>query len=343
MYFAVIDCGTTNTRIYIVNEDGRVIAKARKKVGVRDASITENKEILKYGIKSTFEEALMNANLTIQEIKFGVSFGGITSEIGLIDLPHIEAPSTLKDVANGITRIHDPSVVPVDIPVYFIRGIKNKRHSGSPELMQIGTLDFMRGEETQVAGLLSSYNLHSSLTLVFLSSHSKFISIAEHMKILGGVTTLSGQLYEALVQHTFIGKSVKERDDFDYEHYFDCAVIDSAKDWVQRFGFLRSLIIPRILDILVGAKWWERKLFLEACIAAEDIDALNQFPAMQFPTDTGYVLIGKRRRSRIYEYLLRSVIRVEKDILFISDEDEIDLLGVKGAFYLARLRKLLGN
>ena len=38
--FAVIDCGTTMTRIYIVDENQQIIASGRKKVGVRDTSIT---------------------------------------------------------------------------------------------------------------------------------------------------------------------------------------------------------------------------------------------------------------------------------------------------------------
>ena len=41
--FAVIDCGTTMTRIYMT--DGReVLASGRKKIGVRDTSITGSRE-----------------------------------------------------------------------------------------------------------------------------------------------------------------------------------------------------------------------------------------------------------------------------------------------------------
>jgi sugar (pentulose or hexulose) kinase len=32
MYFAVIDCGTTNTRIYLLNNDLKVINKVLKKL-----------------------------------------------------------------------------------------------------------------------------------------------------------------------------------------------------------------------------------------------------------------------------------------------------------------------
>ena len=32
MYFITIDCGTTNSRVYVVDETGKVYAKATKKV-----------------------------------------------------------------------------------------------------------------------------------------------------------------------------------------------------------------------------------------------------------------------------------------------------------------------
>lgn len=38
--FAVIDCGTTMTRIYMIDEENKIVASGRKKVGVRDTSIT---------------------------------------------------------------------------------------------------------------------------------------------------------------------------------------------------------------------------------------------------------------------------------------------------------------
>jgi 2-dehydro-3-deoxygalactonokinase len=338
MHIAIVDCGTTNTRVYIVTKEGTISGKARRKVGVRDASINGGKDALKHAIKTAFDEALSNAHLLIRDVDFAISFGGITSEIGLIDLPHLEAPCNVKDISTGITAMHDTSVFPIDVPVYFIRGIKNNFEPGTPILSRIGTLDFMRGEETQIAGLITSYDIKTPLTVVMLSSHTKFISIDEAMNVLGGVTTLSGQLYEAVIHHTFVGKSVKEEGGFHFKSYFDGAVIDSAYDWVQRFGFLRSVIIPRILDILLETEWWEREFFLEACFASEDLCALQQFVPMRFPIDTYFILIGRERRCSIYEYLLRKKALLSKDIMSITEEHDIETLSIKGALYLVSLR-----
>lgn len=47
--FAVIDCGTTNTRIYIVDQNREILASGSRKVGVRDTSITGSRDALRQG------------------------------------------------------------------------------------------------------------------------------------------------------------------------------------------------------------------------------------------------------------------------------------------------------
>ena len=49
MYFAVIDCGIINSRIYIVNGKKEIVGKASKKVGVRDTTIQGSNTVLKSG------------------------------------------------------------------------------------------------------------------------------------------------------------------------------------------------------------------------------------------------------------------------------------------------------
>jgi len=89
MHFAVIDCGTTNSRMYILNEQFKIISKGYKKIGVRDTAINGSNKILKIGLKELFESTLNSAGLKISEVKFAITFGMITSEIGLIEIPHL--------------------------------------------------------------------------------------------------------------------------------------------------------------------------------------------------------------------------------------------------------------
>jgi 2-dehydro-3-deoxygalactonokinase len=341
MYLATIDCGTTNSRVYVVNEAGEVLARASRKVGVRDTAISGSRETLKKGLEETFFEALERAGVGLEEVAFAISSGMITSEIGLIEIPHLWAPADLDDLAQNLKIVRDTSVFPVDIPLYFVRGIKNRYDPDSARIRDVGVLDFMRGEEAQIAGFLVRHEPRLPVTVVVLSSHTKFVAVDQDSRILGGLTTLSGQVYEAILKETSIGKSVRGDDGFDDTEYFQNEVVDAAYHWVMDSGFLRSMLMPRFLDTLLDTRWYERKLFVEAAIASEDLRAIAQFSELGFPTETSFVLIGNPRRCAVYEYLFREKREIGGQITKITGAEEIDSLSITGCIHLARRAGLI--
>lgn len=337
MYIATIDCGTTNSRIYIVDENGNVVGKATRKVGVRDTAINGSNEVLKNGIKETYYQALADAGLKSDDMALVISSGMITSEIGLIEIPHLWAPSGMKDLADTILKVDDPNVVTIDRPIYFIRGIKNKYDADQFSIGQVGHLDFMRGEETQVAGLLSSYQINLPVTVVVLSSHTKFISIDKNANILGSLTTISGQTFEAISNQTFIGKSIRGDLASLDEIALDYEIVEHAHELVRQVGFLRALMMPRFLDVLLETKWYQRLLYVESVIASEDMRTIGFFDELKFPKETDFILIGDYRRCSIYEHLLNEKIPEVRDIRKIYTAQEIDSLSINGAIHLAKM------
>ncbi|MEN6291799.1 MAG: 2-dehydro-3-deoxygalactonokinase [Methanobacterium sp.] len=342
MYIATIDCGTTNTRVYIVDEKGNIVKRATKKVGVRDTAIAGNNKVLKEGVHDVFYQALEEANIKESEIRCILSSGMITSEIGLKEIPHLWAPCDLETLSANLTPYNDEEVFPASIPFYFVRGIKNKFDPATVSMGEVGTLDFMRGEEAQIAGLLESFDVKLPTTVIILSSHTKFIPIDEKKRILGSVTTLSGQLYEAILAETFVGKSVRAEDDFDDSSYFNPTVIEDAYRDIQQGGFLRCLMYVRFLDTLVHSPWYDRKLFAEALLASEDMQALHQVKELTGLASTNFILVGKTRRCRIYEYLMKKMIQDPAlTIKIIDDDTQIDELSIQGVISLAKMAKLL--
>lgn len=341
MYLSTIDCGTTNSRVYIVDENGQVITRASEKVGVRDTAISGSNQVLKDGLRAVFGRALEQAGLQAKDIACILSSGMITSELGLVEIPHLWAPCSVDELAANLTRVEGLGVFPESIPLYFVRGIKNPFDPQTVSIGKVGTLDFMRGEEAQVAGLLAQGDMALPAIVTVLSSHTKFMPIDAEKRILGSVTTLSGQLYEAVLKETFVGKSVRAEDDFDDNDYFDGAIVDHAYDEIERSGLLRSLMYVRFLDTLVHARWYERKLFAESLLAAEDMRALPQVEELTGMTSDDYVLIGLPRRCRIYAHLLQSKINPHCRVRVISSEAEIDHLSICGAIALAEMKGII--
>ncbi len=335
MYFATIDCGTTNSRVYVLNEDLEVVNRGEKKVGVKDTAINGSNQVLKNGLKDVFIKTVTEAGLNTEEIKFVITSGMITSEIGLIEIPHLWAPAGLKELAENIKVVNDKEVFPVDVPMIFIRGIKNF-FPEKTTYRDIRKIDFMRGEETQAVGLLTLYpDLELPINLVVLSSHTKYIHINAGQKVCGSLTTMSGQVYEAVRKETFVGKSIQGDNDGSEDDYFNEEIIETAYDSVMNSGFIRTLLMPRFMEVLLKTTWYERKLFVEAAIIAEDLRALNEYDNLQFSRDCGFILVGHEIRCRVMAYLLEKYLNVS-NIKMVYNKVEIDRLSIEGAIAIVR-------
>lgn len=331
--FAVIDCGTTMTRIYIVNEEKKIIASGRKKVGVRDTSITGSRDTLRNGVTELFFQILSDYNIPEAEVEFAIASGMITSEIGLIEIPHLVAPIGLTELADGIQKVEDQNVLPIGRPVYFVRGIRND-YPIPAKAQDLRQVDFMRGEEVQCIGIMASRNIPRPGNLVALSSHTKIMHINEKGQVAASSTTISGQFFEAILNSTSIGKSViptggEEAGGYSYEE-----LVRIATDCVRHAGLGRSCMMPRFLQVLMKSNYQERQTFLDAAIAADDLNAFHELRDQGYPGDY-YLLYGHKSRCEMYTYMLKKEFGGHVVVESIYDKEELDNLTVIGSIAVA--------
>ncbi len=348
-----IDCGTTNSRVYLVEPSGKILLWQSRKVGVKDTAIRGNNTYLKEQLKSLVEEVLQEAGIQKSRVRLLISSGMITSEIGLIEIPHLFAPVSMDDLAGSITEVEGEESFDPELPLFLIRGIKNPYHPERNDLRELHKLDFMRGEETQVAGLLRIYGSGIPTTVINLSSHTKCIPIDNRDRILGSITTLSGQVFEALLKESVIGKSIEPSPSKEKgldgtiasagseTLPFNKKMADLAYDIVREAGLLRSFVMPRFMDVLLKTTWQERRKFMESALAVDDLQALSLFPKFSFPYGERIFLVGPASRCEIFSYYLKEKLRLPADIVPISDPEAVAQLAVQGALYLAEKRGLL--
>ena len=99
--------------------------------------------------------------------------------------------------------------------------------------------------------------------------------------------------------------------------------------------------MTRFLDVLMDTHWSERRLFVEACIAAEDIKALQQFDKIGLSKNTLYYLFGKKERCKIYKDILTRKAEISHPISIISEDTRMDALSIHGALSLAKKAKII--
>ncbi|MEG0911972.1 MAG: 2-dehydro-3-deoxygalactonokinase [Oscillospiraceae bacterium] len=340
--FAIIDCGTTNTRVYILDGNNKIIAQGSRKVGVRNTSMTGSKDALRAGVCEAIVEAVENAKISLKDLEFAIASGMITSEIGLIEIPHLVAPVGLDELAKGIESVPGGKILPIDLPILFIRGIRNN-YGDNATLRDIRNVDFMRGEETQVIGILEDLAITESVNIIVLSSHTKIIHADNNGKIVASLTTISGQLYEAILKETMIGKSLIENNVEQSGGYSFEEVVAIATEVVNEVGLDRCMMIPRFMQVLLNTDYNERNLFLNTGIAVDDMKIISEFERQGHTAKT-FVLFGHESRCKLYSYLLKQKYGSEIKVISVSDKEKLSELTVHGAVSIVnRHRELQKN
>lgn len=336
---AVIDCGTTNTRVYIVDHYAKVLSQSVRKVGVRNTSMTGSKDTLRTGVTEAVSEALQLAGLEECNIEYAIASGMITSEIGLLEIPHLVAPVGLDDLAANVRLVPPGEILPLLIPILFIRGVRNN-YGSNATLADIRKVDFMRGEETQVMGIINDMQISEPTNVIVLSSHTKIIHISQEKKIEASLTTISGQLYEAILKETMIGQSLVEKSNECSGGYSFEEIVAIASQVTEETGLDRCLMIPRFMQVLLTTNYKERNLFIDASIAVDDMKCISDFERQGYFART-FILFGQPNRCELYAYLLSQKYGDDLKVICISEKEKLDQLTIQGAVTIAgRYQKL---
>ena len=150
----VLDCGTTNTKLYLV-QGKSCIRETVLPVGIRNIAGGMTKTQLKNRIRDGIEHLVAESG-TDEQVEKLVAYGMITSELGFCELPHLDAPAGLAELQKGVCVQTNPELIR-GVPVVYIRGLRNKVCPALPQETQLSQFDFMRGEETQTIGILKAY------------------------------------------------------------------------------------------------------------------------------------------------------------------------------------------
>ncbi len=324
----IIDCGTTNTKLHIV-ENETCMDNSYIHMGIKDLVSNEQKQQLKEIIKTALQDRLKKLNRTFDDICCLIGFGMLTSELGLFDVPHLTAPVSPDEIKQNIQIIYD-DFLPL-IPIFLIPGVKNRIDLDASPLKSLSFADFMRGEETQIAGVMDIYKPKSAFNVIVLSSHTKLIHINKNHQIHSSYTTVCGQLYQAINENTSMGKSLK--DDQKPAMLPPADVINFAEKVSTEQGFLRGVMITRFLDTLMETSAKDRRLFLDALMSFEDLKILDLAQKNSVNLDVPYFLIGHKDHADIFETILKRKTE-NLEIHKIVTEQQKAAINVAGAILL---------
>lgn len=265
-YLIAIDGGTTNTRIRLLRlHDLSILATTRKDIGAKD-TITKGRESLENAVAQGITEVLEKSKVQPEEVVRVVASGMITSEAGLLEVPHVIAPAGLEEIARGTIEKRFKRIW--SEPITFIPGVKTLT-SGS-----IALQDIMRGEECESLGIMKLTDVKGPALIVLPGSHTKFVFVDESNRIEASLTTIAGELASATVSSTLIGRSLESVGVESIDGEF---LIEGYKN-SRRYGLTRSLFIIRLLHLLRQGDTNQRRNFLWGALIGTDLMSLESDP-----------------------------------------------------------------
>ncbi|ATU95770.1 2-dehydro-3-deoxygalactonokinase [Phyllobacterium zundukense] len=179
--YALSDWGTSRFRLWIVDNEGRVLAEKRSDDGL-DTSRSR-------GFALTLEGHLagLGAPAGLPVIICGMA----GSRQGWIEANYVPVPADLSAILSGAVKIQG-----IDRDVRII-----------PGLAQSGTSpNVMRGEETQLLGAILDRNLSNGI-IAMPGTHSKWVEL-EHGRAKSFSTYLTGELYALLASQSILRHSI---------------------------------------------------------------------------------------------------------------------------------------
>lgn len=300
--YITIDGGTTNTRINLI-EERKIIDTKKIEIGARKNM--QKGDLLKKEIKKGIEKILSENDIKQEDILAIIASGMITSEFGICHLPHIDAPAGIKELAESIKELVIKEIS--DIPFYFIRGVKMPSSS-------FETADLMRGEETELMGILKE---EEECIYVLPGSHSKIIRTDNTGRICGFSTMLTGEMIQALSENTILKDAVDlKTESINYTYLL------KGYDYCKEAGINKALFKTRVLKNVFGADKEETYSFFIGAVLCGEIEEIEESTAKKV------IIGGKAQIKKAIVQILKE--RGKKEVILL-DEKEVNFSTSLGA------------
>ncbi len=184
----VVDWGTTHLRAYRLTPSGEI--EARKSVPKGIMSIA----------RGEFAAALGEVLDDWHQLSDGpiLMSGMIGSRQGWFEVPYVECPAGLHELAAGVKLVPWTGTR----TVFICPGLVCRDTESIP--------DVMRGEEVQIVGALWGIFETESATICLPGTHSKH-AVVQNSRIERFLTHMTGEVFALLRDHSILGRLTTER------------------------------------------------------------------------------------------------------------------------------------
>lgn len=177
-----VDWGTSSFRAYLLDGGGAIAERHEAAGGILR---------VRGGDFAVALEAEIGPWLARQNDPLVVMSGMIGSRQGWREVPYVGCPATPAEIAEGLERVDWG-----EGEAWIVPGLLDESRPGQP--------DVMRGEETQVLGVLDALPKTGGL-ICLPGTHSKWVQVKDGA-IAGFATYMTGEVYDLLQGHSILSR-----------------------------------------------------------------------------------------------------------------------------------------
>ena len=257
-----LDWGTTSLRAYRLGEQGQVLEQRSLSAGIMQLP-TAPRLVAGVMCANGFELAFDQACGDWLDAQPGtpvIACGMVGSAQGWSEAVYRETPADVAGLSAALQIVR--SVRGVDVHIV-------------PGVLQRSVLpNVMRGEETQVVGILASLPAeknHDPLLIGLPGSHSKWVQVADGC-IVHFDTFMTGEVYAALSAHTILGRTLQHSEVFDTEAFDRGVAVAGSADGAA--GLLSTIFSCRTLGLTGELSATAQSDYLSGLLIGHELVAL---------------------------------------------------------------------
>lgn len=292
-----LDWGTSSLRAFRLGDSGQVLEQRSRPWGIMNLPpAAAGQADAEPGV--AFEHALQDTCgdwlAALPSVPL-LACGMVGSAQGWREAKYLDAPTSLDDLARGLTVVQRGS----GTPLHIVPGL----------LQRTGLPNVMRGEETQVLGVLADASVASPgpLLVGLPGTHSKWVVAHKdgtRCSIERFHTFMTGEVFAALRGHTILGKTMQppaEPDDAAFAQGLQVARGSDAD-----LGLLSHIFSTRTLGLTGALPATAQADYLSGILIGHEIASLARLQPPTGAAPIPLVLCGEADLCRRYAIALQA-------------------------------------
>lgn len=318
-FTAYFDSGTTNSRLYLLDEKGRCVYRSRCAVGAKDSAKAKNGEVQTKALHELYTGALEQMCLTDADVELVCISGNVTSRYGVHEVEHLVLPQSAESFAKGLFTFYEDKYFRRDITL--VPGVKQL--CDDFELTGLA-----RGEEIELFGMLD-YLRHKcagrTVAVAMPGSHTHIAYLRDNA-IEGMCSNITGEIFHALKEETVLAPVLEADGPL-------CAEwVRKGVSALNRYGFTRALYLTHTMRILERYTPGERRSFAEGVIFGDIAQSVDVFTGKLFPDCDTLLIAAEQEIGELYKTVFSMCSTFKTVDLLPPSEEPWALMGFRKLF-----------